>query len=512
MKLSYRNIAGVVLLIALSASAAYGQQTFTQTVTSTNRSCNSTCTVLDVADNTNPALITFVTPVVVNGVNPNPNPIGAYWMYQNKWSIYNLNGMAMPLGAKFNVEYYTIPDSNHFVYIVPQLVHSYDVAYIDHAGLNNNPNAQIRVFPTNSTTTGALFNVNDVRIVYNASVSKWVISNVNNTTLISGARYNVMFSSGPTLLPTSMSTATLVPLPTPTPGTAGQQGTTFLPPTTLAAPAVFSPTGSAGGDLNGNYPNPTVIGLQGKPISNDPPAVGQVLRWNGSAWEPANEGGTGGSTYNAGTGLAIQGSTIYANNTAPMWNANQIAGRAVSNTAPAVGQILKWNGTSWEPAAGNAGSASQTTTTAKPSVLSFKQSNIVNMANQIVNTAAITGLNNQVFTLPQNSRVVFHTAIVANYFSNETISANAVSVWLIVEILDASNSVVARSSFDTWIAVNEVQNLNSIGFGILPAGTYHTRVSINRPPGGADVSVFAPGTDNRHPSQGGQMILEIFPD
>ena len=104
-----KRIAGIVLLIALCASVSYAQRQFTQTVTSTNRSCNSTCTVLDVGDNTNPALITFVTPVLVNSVNPNPNPIGAYWMYQNKWSIYNLNGIAMPLGAKFNVEYDRVP-------------------------------------------------------------------------------------------------------------------------------------------------------------------------------------------------------------------------------------------------------------------------------------------------------------------------------------------------------------------------------------------------------------------
>ena len=115
-----KNILRLFILVILAASAGYAQQTFNQTVTAQNRSCNSTCTVLDVGDNINRALIIFATPVSVNGVNPNPQPIGAYWMYQNKWSIYNMNGAAMPLGTQFNVEYYTNADANHFVYFVPQ--------------------------------------------------------------------------------------------------------------------------------------------------------------------------------------------------------------------------------------------------------------------------------------------------------------------------------------------------------------------------------------------------------
>ena len=54
-------------------------------------------------------------------------------------------------------------------------------------------------------------------------------------------------------------------------------------------PTSLPPNGTAGGDLTGTYPDPVVNKIQGIAVGTTAPATGQVLKFNGTSWVPAND-------------------------------------------------------------------------------------------------------------------------------------------------------------------------------------------------------------------------------
>jgi hypothetical protein len=80
--------------------------------------------------------------------------------------------------------------------------------------------------------------------------------------------------------------------------------------------------------------------LQGNNVSSTMPMADQVLAWDGVAneWQP--------KSLSAGTGITITGLTIAAQNTNPIWNADQLQSTAIDpDLSPNDGDVLTWDET-----------------------------------------------------------------------------------------------------------------------------------------------------------------------
>lgn len=158
-----------------------------------------------------------------------------------------------------------------------------------------------------------------------------------------------------------------------------------------------------------------ICGTDASASLGDGTSSGQVPQWTGTTWAPSTVG-TQLTALNA-TNITIgnlaaarlptiSGDLSLTGTTTATATVSGLQGRSVVNTAPASGQVLKWNGTSWAPAAdlqGGSGTVTSVTATTPLAVsqgtttpaLSLVAGGIqtTHLADTSVTTAKISSLN-----------------------------------------------------------------------------------------------------------------------
>ncbi len=278
----------LLALVITTALSSYAQTQITVTSSKENSYCNATCTVIDNAElNGNPDAIIIITSIVTSRTDINhgskvdgslgyPHPIAVYYINQ-KWTILHLDNTPIQPGIQFILKYFLQPGPDRFVYVIPANGNS----EISNANPNvaNSKSFLITQSLAPTLRIGSIQNNSEVKV--DVDRGREYIKNMDGTLPRVGSAYNIVLSSA-----------------------------------VNAITNPNSPTGNAGGDLADSYPSPTVVKFLGRPLSHIPPNVGQVLKWDGSMWTPANDSTccTANNNSSAGSNWSLSANNLFNTN------------------------------------------------------------------------------------------------------------------------------------------------------------------------------------------------------
>ncbi|MCL4487232.1 MAG: hypothetical protein M1570_03765 [Chloroflexi bacterium] len=168
---------------------------FVQTATAGNSAGDYT-DIDNPLSNGNPNAVVMATP----DYNPGGRPTGVYddhsigvWYNDttNKWSIFNQDHTAIPLGAAFNVLVFTT-DAGEFVQKATTANIAHDWTDIYYPLTNGNPNALVFVTPNwNPGGIGNTYENHAIGVWYDNS-SKWAIFNQDKSNMAPDVAFNVL--------------------------------------------------------------------------------------------------------------------------------------------------------------------------------------------------------------------------------------------------------------------------------------------------------------------------------
>jgi hypothetical protein len=136
----------------------------------------------------------------------NNHPIGTWYnLWIGKWEIFNEDGSAIPLNAKFDAIVWAAPvnEAGRTIYThVAGPQSGVDYTDISNSISDNNPNALVYVTPNWNPpgSSQGVFDNHNLGVWYNTSTGHWSIFNEDGTAMPSSAAFNVVvYASGDNL-------------------------------------------------------------------------------------------------------------------------------------------------------------------------------------------------------------------------------------------------------------------------------------------------------------------------